>query len=337
MLKKYHSYLREIGLSDIQIQIYDFIIKNRTGTINEIRGELNFSYSQIIYNLSVLEDMGLIFSSKSKKNKKYFRIDPKIALNRLLNERIEDFKKQIENIDENIKIQESIKGVCLKDINFYHYTDMNLAVNNYYKLINNAKVDIYMTTLPLILIKKLEPVFYNAFLRGVKLCLYFSIRDFDSINNYFDKITDILSRIRITIIQTEERTCQYIRYNDIIVNNGLILIDEKLFNTILFIDDDVFHFDGFYGPNLIQQSKKMLDIKNKLKTVNIEFPEPIQSVLNIINMNNSITTRDLSAQSKIGGGKLREILNFLKNEGKVRETEIKGETGKPKKVYSLIN
>ena len=40
MLKNYHPYLRDIGLSEIQIQLYDYIIEEKTGTILEIKEKL---------------------------------------------------------------------------------------------------------------------------------------------------------------------------------------------------------------------------------------------------------------------------------------------------------
>ncbi|MFX1566739.1 MAG: helix-turn-helix domain-containing protein [Promethearchaeota archaeon] len=335
MLKNYHPYLRDIGLSEIQIQLYDYLIERKSGTTFEIKENLNLSYSQVNYNMSILEDMGLIFSSKSKKNKKYFRIDPQIALMRVLDERMKGFKKQINLIGETVKAEESTVGKCYANITFYHYTDVNLAVEYYYKLIENCKNEIYMSALPPTLLKKLEPAFYNAFLKGIKLVLYFSKDDFDSIEDYFDQITNILKRTPIEIIQTKETTCQHVRYNDIIVNNGVVLIDGKYLNTVLFLNDDIFHFDGFYGINFVQQSKKYLEVKNIIKRIKIEYPESFQIVLDILRNKKVISTKELSMESKIGGGKLREILDYLTKIGEVEENEIKESVGKPKKVYSL--
>ncbi|MFX1575254.1 MAG: helix-turn-helix domain-containing protein [Promethearchaeota archaeon] len=336
MLKNYHPYLRDIGLSEIQIQLYDYIIVQKSGTILEIKEKLNLSYAQVNYNMSVLEDMGLIFSSKSQKNKKYFRIDPQIALTKVLDKKIKGFKKQINLIEETVKAEESTIGKCYANITFYHYTDLNLAVEYYFKLIDNCKNEIYMSSIPPTLLKKLESAFYSAFLRGVRLVLYFSKEDFDSINNYFEIITEILNRIQIEIIQTKESTCQHVRYNDIIVNNGVILIDGKYLNTVLFLNDDIFHFDGFYGVNFVQQSKQYLKVKTVVKRIKIEHPEPFQAVLEIIQNKNNISTKDLSIESKIGGGKLREILDYFLKIGKIKEYEIKEGVGKPKRVYSLV-
>jgi sugar-specific transcriptional regulator TrmB len=336
MLKNYHPYLRDIGLSEIQIQLYDYIIEEKTGTILEIKEKLNLSYAQVNYNLSILEDMGLIFSSKSKNNKKYFRIDPQIALTQVLDERMKGFKEQISLIQETVKAEESTSGKCYANITFYHYTDVNLAVEYYYKLIENCKNEIYMSAIPPTLLKKLETAFYHSFLRGIRLVLYFSKEDFDSIENYFDQITDILNRIQIEIIQVKERTCQQVRYNDTIVNNGVVLVDGKYLNTILFLNDDIFHFDGFYGTNFVQQSKRYLEVKTVVKRIKIEYPEPFQTVLDIIQDKKNVSTKELSIVSKIGGGKLREILRFFINQGIVQETEIKGESGKPRKEYTLI-
>ncbi len=336
MLKNYHPYLRDIGLSEIQIQLYDYIIKQKSGTILEIKEKLNLSYAKVNYNMSVLEDLGLIFSSKSKKNKRYFRIDPQIALTKVLDERMQGFKEQINMIEETVKAEESTMGKCYANITFYHYTDLNLAVEYYYNLIENCKNEIYMSALPPTLLKKLEHAFYKAFLKGIRLVLYFSKEDFDSIDDYFDQITDILKRIQIEIIQTKETTCQHVRYNDMIVNNGVVLIDGKYLNTVLFLNDDIFHFDGFYGTNFVQQSKRYLKVKTIIKRIKIEYPEPFQTVLDILQDKNVISTKELSTKSKIGGGKLREILDYLIKIGKIRENKLKESAGKPKKVYSLI-
>ncbi|MEJ2249649.1 MAG: helix-turn-helix domain-containing protein [Candidatus Lokiarchaeota archaeon] len=336
MLKKYHSYLRDIGLSEVQIQLYDYILESKSGTINQIKEDMGYSYAQINYNMSVLEDIGLVFSSKSNSNKKFYRIDPQIALTKVLDEKIKDFKEQIEKIDEKVKAEDSSKGKCIANINFYHYSDVNLAIQYYYKLIEDSKEEIYMTSLPASVLKKLEPVLYNAFLRGIRLVLFFSRRDFESFENYFDVITDIFNRIRIEIIEIKERTCQYVRYNDIIVNNGLILIDGKYLNTILFIDDDIFHFDGFFGPNFVQEAKRFLEIKTVKKRIQIDYPDSIQSVLNVIKKAGPISTSELSKEAKIGGTKLREALDFLKKEGMINEVKIQiNKPGKPRLEYSI--
>ncbi len=337
MLKNYYPYLRDIGLSEIQIRIYDHIIENRSGTINEIKDILNYSYAQVSYNLSVLEDMDLIFSSQSKKNKRYYRIDPKIALTKVLDERVKNFKEQIEKIDETIKIEESSHGRCARNVSFYTYSDFNLAIENYFRLIKDSKKEICMSAMPPSLLKKIESPLYNAFMRGVNIVVYYSDNDFESLENYFDEITTILKRIGVKIIQTRERTCQLIRYNDIIANNGVILIDEVYLNSVIFIDDDIFMFEGFQGATFVIQSKKFLEINQVIKQINIDYPESIQNVLNIIKEHDSIVTRDLSGKSKLGGGKLKEILEYLIAIGTIKETVVKGDkAGKPRREYSVI-
>jgi predicted transcriptional regulator len=336
MVEEHYLYLREIGLTDSQIHIYDYLLKNKSGTINNIKDELNFSYAQVSNNLSKLEELGLIFSSKGMKNRKFFRMDPKIALTNVLQEKVKNFEEQIEKIDENIRIEESEKGVCVKNISFYNYSDMNLAIQNFFTLIESASAEIILSALPPSLIKQLEPVFYNAFLRGVQISMYFSNRDFEEITNFFDISTDILKRVGISITQTIEKTCQVARYNDIVVNIGLVLIDGTLFNAINFIDDDIFHFDGFYGPGVVQQSRSFLSVKSIEKKIKIEYPTLFETVLNVIKKNKSISTRDLSTECKVSGSRLREILDYFLNKGFVKENEIKGEIGKPRKEYSFV-
>jgi sugar-specific transcriptional regulator TrmB len=336
MLKKYHKYLRDIGLSEIQIKLYDYILEYKSGTINQIKEALGYSYAQVNYNMSVLEDLGLIFASKSSE-KKFYRIDPQIALTKVLEERVEDFRQQIQSIDEKVKAEESSRGECLANVNFYHYTDLNLATQHFYKLIENATEEIIITSLPPTFLQNLELPLYNAFLRGVKLVIYFSKRDFDTLNSYLNEITDIFKRIQIEIIEIEEKACQYVKYNDIIVNNGLILIDNKLFNTILFLDDDLFHFEGFFsGINLVNQAKKYLEIKTIKKRILVEYPDYIQSVIDTIEKFGPISTSELSRKAKIGGSRLREVLEFLLKEEKIEEIKIKdNKPGKPRLEYSI--
>ncbi|MFX1366508.1 MAG: hypothetical protein ACFFCE_03210 [Promethearchaeota archaeon] len=286
--------------------------------------------------MSVLEYMGLIFSTKSEKNKIFYRIDPKITLTKVLEDRVKNFKKQIDKIEEKVNIEESIQGVCLKNVPFYHYSDLNLAVNNFFELIENSSQEIILSSLRPIILKKIEFVLYNAYMRGMQIKLYFSNADFDMINNYFNLITDILKRIRIELIQTEQRTCQIIKYNDDIVNMGNIILDENYLNSIVFKEDEIFHVDGFQGP-FAKQAKNYLEVLTIIKRIEIEYPEPIKKILNTIRETETIKTRDLSSKSKIGGSKLKDILEFLIDKGLIEEKIIKGEqAGRPKKIYSII-
>ncbi|MBY8982619.1 MAG: winged helix DNA-binding protein [Candidatus Lokiarchaeota archaeon] len=335
MIEKYRHWLYELGLSEIQIQIYNYILTHQYGTVNKIKNELNYSYSQVHYNLSNLEEIGLIFSSKGEKNKRYYNIDPKIALTRLLEKKLESFKERISKLDEDIKIHKSVKGKCIKTVSFYHYNDVNLALENLYRLIINAKNEIYISSLPPSILSKLEPALYNAFLKGVNIYLYFSLRDFENISNYFEIITDILNRISLYVFEVNERTCQNVRYNDIIVNSGFILIDDSYLNSVVFIDDDVFHFDGFQAPKIVQSSKKMLQIKTIKKKIKIDYPNNIDNVLKIISEKESIKTSELSKISKISGSKLKEILDHLIREGKIKETISNEGAGRPAVYYSL--
>ena len=168
--------------------------------------------------------------------------------------------------------------------------------------------------------------------------LYFSNRDFDEITGYFDLITDILKRIRLTVTQTEEKTCQLVKYNDMLVNDGLLLIDDIYFNSVLFLNDDIFHFDGFTGSHFVQTAKKFLEIKSVIKCIKIQHQETIKQVIDIIRENKTINTRAIGLKSKIGGAKLREILDSLLAEGIIEEMTVKSKKGgKPRKEYSLVN
>jgi len=211
------TFLKEIGLSDIQIDIYKYLLIYKFGTINDIKTDLNYSYTQVYHNLLCLEEKNLVDSSTDSKPKIFIRINPKVALNELLNKKFSNLKKNIEKIDEELKAQESKFGRCLKDISFYHYSDVNLAYENFYNLFETTQKEIVMTSLPPSMLKRLESRLYEAYRRGVQIKLYFSLTDFEVISNYLEIITDLLKKIKVEIIQTEQKTCQVIRYNDEIV------------------------------------------------------------------------------------------------------------------------
>ncbi|MFW9901044.1 MAG: helix-turn-helix domain-containing protein [Candidatus Thorarchaeota archaeon] len=330
------SFLKEIGFSDIQIAIYKYLLMHKFGTINDIKTELNSSYTQVYHNLQYLEEKNLIESSSDSKPKVFIRVSPKVALTELLDEKFSNIKKNIKKLDEEIKTHESKLGRCLKDISFYHYSEVNLAYENFFNLFDITQKEIIMTSLPPSMLKKLEPSLYQAYRRGIKIKLYFSIEDFESISNYLEITTDIFKKIKIEIIQTEQKTCQVIRYNDEIVNMGNILIDEDYLNSIIFKEDQTFHIDGFRGP-FAKQAKNYLDVLTVIKRVEIEYPEPIKKILDTITVANTIKTRDLGRKVKISGAKLKEILEFLRNEGLIKEIVIKEEkAGRPKHLYSII-
>jgi hypothetical protein len=239
-------------------------------------------------------------------------------------------------LDEELKIQESVMGRCVRDISFYHYSNLSLAFENYYTLIENTLHEINMSSLPISLLKRLEPALYQPFMRGVQIRLYFSDLDFEKYPNYLEEITNTLKRTGTEIIQTKERTCQSIRFNDEIVNMGHILIDEDYLNSVIFKEDDVFQVDGFRRP-FAKQAKKMLEIKTVEKRIKIGYPRSFKEVLGVIDERNMIKTRDLSKSSGIGGTKLKEILNYLVREGVIKE-HIKSEgVRRPGKYYSIVD
>ena len=336
MIAQLITFLNEIGLSDIQTNIYQYLLTHKFGIINEIKSELNYSYTQVYHNLQYLEEMQLIESTNDSKPKLYHRKNPKIVLTELLNKKFDSFKEEIIKLDDELKAQESKFGRCVKDISFYHYSNINLAVENFYDLLERAEEEIILTSLPPFLLRKIEPSLYRAYMRGIQIKIYFSLLDFEIITNYLETITDILKRIRVDIIQTEQKTCQVIRYNDEIVNMGNILIDENYLNSIIFKEDDIFHIDGFRSP-VAKEAKRYLEILTIIKRMEIEYPEPIKKVLDVIKENDAIKTRDLSSQSKLSGLKLREILEFLISQELIEETVIKEDkAGRPKRVYSII-
>ena len=329
-----NKFLNEIGLTDIQIKIYNYLLTHKFGTINNIKSELNYSYTQVHHNLMILEEISLIESSDSKP-RIYIKINPKIALTELINKKFNAFQENINKLDEELKIQESAMGRCIRDVSFYHYSNLSLAFENYFILIENTLHEIIMSSLPISLLKRLEPALYQAFMRGVQIKLYFSDLDFEKYPNYLEEVTNTLKRTGTEIIQTKEKACQLIRFNDEIVNMGHILIDEDYLNSVIFKEDDVFQVDGFRGP-FAKQAKKMLEIKTIEKRIKIGYPRSFKEVLGVIDERNMIKTRDLSKSSGIGGTKLKEILNYLVREGVIKE-HIKSEgVGRPGIYYSIV-
>ncbi len=329
------TFLNEFGLSDVQIRIYDYLLNNRFGNINQIRKEINHSYAVIRDNLRHLEKKGLITSSDGKP-KLYFRSNPKLALTEILKEKNNKILEEIDKLDENIQALESMKGVCTRNITFYHHSDIIIGLEHLYNLIDLAEKEIILSSLPPSLLKKLERALNRAFLKGIKIELYFSKLDFESIDNYFGLITDILKDIKIEVIENNEKTCRFVRFNDLIVNEGVILVD-YYFNSVLFVDDSYFHFNGFYMPDMAMSVKKMFDAKTCIKSVEIT-PDPIQGILDIIKNQEKVKTRELSIKSKLSGARVREILEFLINEGLIKEEKIKSEkAGRPKYLYSIAS
>jgi sugar-specific transcriptional regulator TrmB len=282
----------------------------------------------------VLEEKGLIESSDSKP-RIYLKINPKISLTELIDKKYNDLQTKVNELDEELKIQDSTVGRCARDISFYHYSDLNLAFENFYLLIEGAEREIIMSSLPPSVLRKLEPALYRAFMNGVHITLYFSDLDFETYSDYFEEIISILKRIGVYIVQTEEKTCQLIRYNDEIVNMGNILIDENYLNSIIFKENTTFHIDGFRGP-FAKQAKNMLEIKTVKSKIQILYPNPIKKVLSAIEESDTIKTRDLSKNSGIGGTKLKEILNFLVREGVIKEHISNEGVGRPSKYYSAV-
>ncbi|MFX1326864.1 MAG: helix-turn-helix domain-containing protein [Promethearchaeota archaeon] len=329
------SFLNEFGLSDIQIKIYDYLLNKHFGSINQIKNEMKYSYAVIRDNLRYLEKKGFITSSDGKP-KMYFSSNPKIILTDMLKKKNNTILEKINKLEENIQALESVKGFCTRNITFYHHSDIKIGLEYIYELIDKAEKEIILSSLPPSLLKKLERALYRAFLKGINVKIFYSKLDFESINNYFGYITDILKNIKVEIIETNEKTCRLVRFNDLIVNEGVILID-YYFNSVLFIEDSYFHFNGFYMPNMAISVRKMFDAKTSIKSIEIN-PDPIQNVLDTIKNQEKVKTRELSIQTKISGAKLREIIKFLTKEGLIKEDVIKSEkAGRPKHVYSIVN
>jgi sugar-specific transcriptional regulator TrmB len=328
-------FLNEFGLNDIQIKIYKYLLNRKFGSIDDIKKELNYSYSQVRDHLKYLEDHKFITSNDAKP-KIYFRVNPKVSLTNLLKTKSNQILEKINKLEENLRADESSKGVCTRNITFYHHSEISTGIEYIYNQIENAENEILLSSLPPPLLKNFERALHKAYLKNVKLKMFYSESDFESIRNYFDIITEILKEIKITVVETNERTCRYVRFNELIVSEGVILVD-NYFNSVLFIDEKFFHFNGFYMPNMADGVRNMLNTKSVIKTVEIT-PERVQNILNVIQDHDAVKTRDLSIRSKIGGAKLREVLDLLINQGLIKEEIIRSDkAGRPKRVYSIVN
>lgn len=331
---QFKFFLNELGLSDIQTDIYRYLILQNSSSINQLKDNLNLSYSQTINNLNLLKKKGLV-SSGNVKPKIFHLIDPKTTLQQLVEKKNTYYSDHIERIEEEIKISESKKGVCMKDIPHYYYSDIGLGIEKFYRLIRNAKEKIILSSLPLQFIKKLEPALKESFIKGIKIEIYYSILDYDSQINYLDEITNIFKRIRVNIVEIKEKTCQRVGFNNNIINNGYILIDKGFFNSIGFMENKIFYTQGFYSENIVSQMVNMFHLKTIIKQVELKFPEIYERIIRIIEENeNPLKTRDLSKLTGVGGTKLKEILKFLKNEGIIEEIIKISSKGRPGIYYS---
>jgi sugar-specific transcriptional regulator TrmB len=332
---KLKKFLENIGLNEIQTEIYYYLLFHKSSTINDIKEALGFSYAQVNFNLHVLEEQELINSSDTKP-KQFFRIDPKIGLTKIIDQKIEKYNTFLDEIEEKITISESQKGICTKDVYHYHFTDMNLAIEKLYYLIKNCKESIVLTTLPPYFLKKIEPFLREAFKRGIKITFYYSTLDYTSSFNLLDEVSEIFKRLRITIIQVREKIAHSIVYNNMIVNNGHILIDNGFFNAICYREDSIFFAEGFYGKAVVKQLTHLFKVKTVEKELEIKYPESYKRVLNIIEEMGSIKTRDISLETGISGSKLKEILDFLLGENMIKEFIDDTGIGRPGAYYSLM-
>ncbi|MHA2474472.1 MAG: helix-turn-helix domain-containing protein, partial [Promethearchaeota archaeon] len=56
LIDQFTLLLNEIDFSEIQINIYRYLLNNKYGTINDIKNELNYSYAQVYNALLYLEE-----------------------------------------------------------------------------------------------------------------------------------------------------------------------------------------------------------------------------------------------------------------------------------------
>jgi sugar-specific transcriptional regulator TrmB len=326
--------LEQLGLTDIQADIYYYLLTTKSCTINVLKEALGLSYAQVYNNLQSLLEQNLVGATDSKPIE-FYKINPKIALSKIIDKKVNKFNSCIEEMEEKIMISESQQGVCTKDIYHYHFTDLNLAIEKFYDLIKRSKNEITITTLPPDFLKRIEPFLRDAFKRGVKIMFYYSNLDYTSSPNYLDEVSEIFKRLRITLVKVKEKIAHQIVFNNMIVNNGHILIDEGFFNSISFKENKVFFTEGFYGAGIVQQLRHLFKLKTVEKELEIIYPKAYQQVLEIIEQREPIKTRDISFETGISGAKLKEILTFLMEEHKIEEQIDNSGVGRPGAYYSL--
>jgi len=327
--------LDEIGLNPVQQRIYEHLLVNRRATIDAIKDDTRLSYAQVQYNLRSLENFGLVAAPPGTKPRAFIAVDPKTMLVAILDAKHKDWKESIARLDTELRLRERTTGSCSRHVSFYHYTNFDLAIENLHALIRDAAKEIVLSAPPPSLLRKLEPALHDAFLRGIDITIFYSNLDFDEVKDYIEKILDIMKRTRVTIVQTREKTTQLVRFNDIIMNMGVLLIDGMLLNSIVFKDDMSYHMNGFQGQAFVDQAKKFLEVLNVEKRIT-ENPEPVKAVIDAIEAQGTMKTRDIGNSSGISGETLRKILDYLVKQRLITETVIKsGQAGRPKKVYQV--
>ncbi|MBN2151120.1 MAG: hypothetical protein JW839_06745 [Candidatus Lokiarchaeota archaeon] len=329
--------LIEIGLTPVQQHIYEHLLANRKATIDAIKNGTRLSYAQVQHNLRVLEKLGLVAGPLGKKPRVFIPADPKTSLAAILEARYKDWQDSINRLDNELRIRETTAGTCTRRVSFYHYTDPDLAIGHFHALIRDAAKEVTMSAPPPVLLRKLEPALHDAFLRGVDITIYFSDLDFDELTEYIQRVLDIMRRTRVTVVQTREKTTQLVRFNDVVMNMGVVLVDGVLLNSFVFKDDILWHANGFHGQAFVEQARKFLDVLNVEKKIT-ENPAPVQSVIDAIETRGLMKTRDIGNSSGISGETLRKILDYLVEQGIVAETvEKSGKAGRPRKVYQVVD
>lgn len=324
------------GLTLVQQQVYEQLLLNRQATIEAIKDATGLSYAQVQHNLNVMIDKNLVAASPGTKPKRFIAINPKNTLADILDTRYKDLQESLKRFETELRIHEQASGQCTRQVTFYHYSDMDLAMENIHALLSSASTEIVISSPPPSLLRRVESTLHDSYLKGVSISLYYSILDFDEIDNYIELILDILKRTRVTIIQTREKTCQLVRFNDIIMNMGNFLVDGVQLCSYVFRDDVIHHVNGFFNPPIVDSAKKFLEIKtieNKIE----ENPEPIQAVLDAIKHQGLAKTRDIGNATGVSGAMLRKFLDYLIQQNLVTETIVKSEgAGRPKRIYQLV-
>ncbi|MCF2140281.1 MAG: hypothetical protein K9W44_09535 [Candidatus Lokiarchaeota archaeon] len=323
-------------MNENQIEIFFLLLTKNSLTISEIQEETSQSYSQTVVNLKYLQKLGLL-TVENCKPKKVHLFDPKISIQQLIEKKNEYFQQNLEKIEREIKIQTSHFGVCAKEISHYYYSDIGLGIERWFRLIYNAEKSIVLSSLPLKIYKRIEPALKHAFQKGIQIQIYYSRLDFNFENQemeVLEKIMDILQNLRFNLIELEEKTCQNVGFNNQIIQNGFLLIDNIFFNSLGFLDEKVFYIHGFYSKNTVEQITRLFQLKTPKKHIELKYPKVYSKIIQIIQTNqNPIKTRDLSRIIGIGGTKLKQMLDFLVREGEIQKKIVSSTRGRPAVYY----
>ena len=331
------SFFQNLDLSEIESELYFYILLYGPKTFSEIREYFNYSYSQVRDNLKKLVNAGFM-GINNKKPVSYQAYDFRVVLNEVIEKKINKYNDIMDKLDEEIRIFHSDYGVCDRTITTYYYDNLVLGINRMFEIIKNAKFEIIIGSMPIDLMYHLQKGLKEAVLRGVKVICYYSELDFEEEVKYKEKIMQILSSCRAEIIQTKEKICRVVNYNENLVNEGWLLVDDTYFSNYCFNNQELLLMNGFREPGVVLAVKKMLYNKTMVKgKILTDYPDNVIKVKRAIRANKGISKNKLSQLTGISGSKLKRIITILERDNSVIKSKKGSGRGRPSYLYSVLN